>query len=163
METTPSQFAGFWKRVAAALIDSAILGIASAILIVPALAILGIGLMGDMEAIESYDEGYEPSGGLIAAFFGAYFFAIFVLWIGGWLYFALMEASSKQGTLGKMALGIKVTDMTGNRITFGRATGRYFGKILSSVILYIGFLMVGFTQQKQGLHDIIAGCLVVNK
>jgi uncharacterized RDD family membrane protein YckC len=52
--------------------------------------------------------------------------------------------------------------MSGNRISFGRATGRYFGKIVSGVILYIGFLMAGFTQQKQALHDIMASCLVVN-
>jgi uncharacterized RDD family membrane protein YckC len=78
-----------------------------------------------------------------------------------WLYFALMESSAKGGTLGKMAIGIMVTDMTGNRISFGRATGRYFAKILSQMILMIGFLMAGFTQQKQALHDILAGCLVV--
>jgi uncharacterized RDD family membrane protein YckC len=72
-----------------------------------------------------------------------------------------MESSAKGGTLGKMAIGIMVTDMTGNRISFGRATGRYFAKILSQMILMIGFLMAGFTQQKQALHDILAGCLVV--
>lgn len=85
------------------------------------------------------------------------------IWIGGWLYFALMESSGQQGTIGKMALGIKVTDMNGNRIGFGRATGRYFGKIISSLTLTIGYIMAGFTQQKQALHDIIAGCLVINK
>jgi len=79
------------------------------------------------------------------------------------LYYALMESSAKQATLGKMAISIKVTDMAGNRISFGRATGRYFGKYVSALIMYIGFLMAGFTQQKQALHDIMAGCLVVNK
>jgi uncharacterized RDD family membrane protein YckC len=86
-----------------------------------------------------------------------------VIAAAGWLYFALMESSSKQGTLGKMALSIVVTDVNGNRITFGRATGRYFGKILSGLILYIGYIMVAFTEKKQGLHDMIAGTLVVNK
>jgi uncharacterized RDD family membrane protein YckC len=81
----------------------------------------------------------------------------------GWLYFALMESSSKQGTLGKIALGIKVTDLSGNAISFGRATARHFGKILSTIILLAGYLMVAFTAKKQGLHDMIAGCLVVNK
>ncbi len=80
-----------------------------------------------------------------------------------WLYFALMESSVKQGTLGKMALGIIVTDANGNRISFGRATGRYFGKIISGAILCIGYIMAGFTEKKQALHDMIAGCLVVNK
>jgi uncharacterized RDD family membrane protein YckC len=60
-----------------------------------------------------------------------------------------------------MALGIIVTDLEGRRIGFGRATGRYFAKILSALILGIGFLMVAFTQRKQGLHDMIAGTLVV--
>jgi uncharacterized RDD family membrane protein YckC len=86
-----------------------------------------------------------------------------VIAAAGWLYFALMESSSKQGTLGKMALSIMVTDVNGNRITFGRATGRYFGKFLSGLILYIGYIMVAFTEKKQGLHDMIAGTLVVNK
>jgi len=81
----------------------------------------------------------------------------------GWLYFAMMESSSTQGTLGKMALGIKVTDLNGGQIGFGKATGRYFGKIISALILLIGYIMVAFTEKKQGLHDMMAGCLVVNK
>jgi len=62
-----------------------------------------------------------------------------------------------------MALGIIVTDMEGRRISFGRATGRYFAKIISAIIIYIGFLMIAFTERKQGLHDMIADCLVVMK
>ena len=81
----------------------------------------------------------------------------------GWLYYALMESSKHQGTLGKLALGIKVTDMDGQPISFGRASGRHFAKIISSIILGIGFLMVAFTEKKQGLHDIMASCLVVNR
>jgi uncharacterized RDD family membrane protein YckC len=79
----------------------------------------------------------------------------------GWLYFALMESSAKQATVGKMALGIIVTDLDGRRIGFGRATGRYFAKILSVLTLGIGFLMAGFTERKQALHDMVAGCLVI--
>ena len=60
----------------------------------------------------------------------------------------------------KKALGLSVTDLSGNRIGFGRATGRYFAKILSGLILLIGFIMVAFTQRKQGLHDMLAGTLV---
>jgi uncharacterized RDD family membrane protein YckC len=60
-----------------------------------------------------------------------------------------------------MALGIRVTDLDGGRISFGRATGRYFGKILSGLILGIGFLMAAFTERKQALHDLLAGTLVV--
>ena len=83
--------------------------------------------------------------------------------VAGWLYFSFMESSGKQGTLGKMALGIIVTDVNGGRISFGRATGRYFGKIISMIILYIGFFMAGFTARKQGLHDMMAGTLVLKK
>lgn len=88
--------------------------------------------------------------------------AMIFIFISGWLYSAVMESSINQGTLGKMALGIKVTDLNENRIDFGKATGRYFGKFISSMILCIGFIMVAGTQRKQGLHDIMAGCLVVN-
>ena len=77
-----------------------------------------------------------------------------------WIYEAAMESSSRQATLGKMAVGLKVTDEQGQRISFGRATGRYFSKIISSMILFIGYIMVGFTARKQGLHDMIAGTLV---
>ena len=80
-----------------------------------------------------------------------------------WLYWAGMESSTKQATLGKMVHGIIVTDLEGNRILFGKASGRYFGKIISFLILGIGFVMAGFTEKKQALHDIMAGCIVINK
>ena len=80
-----------------------------------------------------------------------------------WLYFSLLESSRWQATLGKKMLGLTVTDLNGNRLTFGKATGRYFAKILSSLILFIGFIMVAFTERKQGLHDQIAGTLVLRK
>ena len=80
----------------------------------------------------------------------------------GVLYFALCESSAWQGTLGKLALGIRVTDLQGKRISFPRALGRYFAKILSAIILGIGFLMVAWIQRKQGLHDMICDTLVLN-
>jgi uncharacterized RDD family membrane protein YckC len=80
-----------------------------------------------------------------------------------WLYFSLMESSEKQATLGKLAMGIKVTDLNGERISFGRATGRFFAKIISGFILLIGYFMAGWTEKKQALHDMIASCLVVRK
>jgi uncharacterized RDD family membrane protein YckC len=72
-----------------------------------------------------------------------------------------MESSSKQATLGKMALALKVTDLQGRRISFARATGRHFAKIISGMILLIGYIMAGFTERKQALHDMIAGTLVI--
>ncbi len=83
-----------------------------------------------------------------------------VLW---WLYFAIMESSAWQATLGKKALGLYVTDYDGRKISFARATGRHFAKILSTLILFIGYMMAGFTARKQALHDMIAGCLVLKK
>jgi uncharacterized RDD family membrane protein YckC len=77
-----------------------------------------------------------------------------------WIYEAAMESSSRQATLGKMALGLKVADEQGRRISFARATGRYFAKIISGMILLIGYIMAGFTARKQALHDMIAGTLV---
>ena len=59
-----------------------------------------------------------------------------------------------------MILGMKVTDLYGNRISFARATGRHFAKFISGLMLGFGFLMVAFTERKQGLHDIVAGTLV---
>jgi uncharacterized RDD family membrane protein YckC len=127
-----SMYAGFWRRVAAALIDGLIVGVVTA----PFSVGMGSG------------NRYSATASSIST-------------VVSWLYSALMESSAKQATLGKMALGIRVTDLDGNRIGFGKATGRYFAKILSALILGIGFLMVAFTERKQGLHDMLAGTLVV--
>lgn len=156
-------YAGFWKRFAAYCIDAIILGVAAWLLLLPILGVIGLGMADSMDSMQSGEMSEEATRGMIATFIGAYFSFLAVLTIASWLYFALMESSAKQATLGKMALSIIVTDVNGNRLTFGRATGRYFGKIISGLILYIGFLMAAFTEKKQALHDIIAGSLVVNK
>lgn len=76
-------------------------------------------------------------------------------------YRASMESSKFQATLGKIAMRLKVTDLKGNRISFGRAAGRYCAKYISALTLGLGYLMVGFDEQKQGLHDRIAQTLVL--
>ena len=86
-----------------------------------------------------------------------------VSFIGEWLYFALMESSYNQATLGKMACGLAVTDLEGRRISFGRATGRYFAQLLCALTLGLGYAMVGWTRQKRGLHDFVAGTLVIRR
>jgi uncharacterized RDD family membrane protein YckC len=134
-----SMYAGFWRRVAAALLDGLVVGIVT----VP----LSLALSGGND-VGSDSMTYSPAASSIST-------AI------SWLYYAFMESSARQATLGKMALGIVVTDLEGRRIGFGKATGRYFAKILSFLIIGIGFLMVAFTQRKQGLHDILAGTLVI--
>jgi uncharacterized RDD family membrane protein YckC len=77
------------------------------------------------------------------------------------LYFPLMESGAGQGTIGKQALNLRVTDLQGQRVSFGRALGRSFAKVLSSLFLCIGYLMIAVTGRSQGLHDLIAKTLVV--
>ena len=81
--------------------------------------------------------------------------------VGVWLYYALFQSSKWQATPGKRFFRIKVVDYHGNRISFGRATARYFSKYLSSLIFFIGYFMIIFTEKKQALHDMIAKTLVV--
>ena len=145
-------YAGFWNRVAAAIVDLIVTVVASVVLTGPILAFL---------LLSNMDELGDPASGTLVPVLQAV--NQLVSLVGGWLYFALMESSRFQGTLGKLAVQIKVTDLEGNRLTFGRATGRHFGKIVSGLILLVGYLMVAFTEKKQGLHDIMAGCLVVRK
>lgn len=129
-------YAGFWIRAGAYLIDAILLGIVG--------AILGAVLLGGMA---------DPAGD------GSMLINLISIVIGV-AYFAGMESSSHQATLGKKAFGLVVTDDAGNRISLGRAIGRYFAKILSALVLLIGFIMVAFTDRKQGLHDMLAGTLV---
>jgi len=102
---------------------------------------------------------FFTSGSAVAGL-GVTIFLVPILVGEGWLYFAILE-STFQATLGKRALGLKVTGIDGEPISFGRASLRYFGKILSAAILSIGFLMAAFTKKKQALHDILASCLVI--
>ena len=140
-------YGGFWIRVVAAIID----GVLLRVVVAPVGMIFGgLGLAGGMM-------GGIPHMGLGLLGGGVTF--VLVLF-GSWLYEAFMESSSYQATLGKMIFGMKVTDLSGNRISFGRATGRHFAKWLSAMILCIGYIMVGFTERKQGLHDMLAGTLV---
>jgi len=77
------------------------------------------------------------------------------------LYFALMESSSLQATIGKLVVGLRVTDIEGRRLTFSRATARTFAKFLSSMTAGVGYLLCGFTTKKQALHDLVANSLVL--
>ena len=85
------------------------------------------------------------------------------MWIVGFAYFAYLESSSRKATFGKEAIGLIVTNMDGSQLTFQQASIRYIGKLLSLITLYVGFIMIGFTEKKQGLHDMIAKTLVVKK
>ena len=152
-------YASFWLRLAAMLIDGILVSVVFYIVIA---IVFGATFFasGGMDALAN-DE--LPSEETMNTFFIAYFTLIGALIVANWLYFALMESSKYQGTLGKMAVKIKVADENGDPISFGRATGRHFGKIISGIIIYIGYIMAAFTEKKQALHDMMAGTLVLNK
>jgi len=142
------KYAGFWRRLAAYIIDSIVAFIVAYIVAVVGALLIGL----------PSGERFEGLALTIAT--------IWILTIDlivPWLYWALMESSNRQATLGKRALGIIVTDIEGRRITFARGTVRYWAKIVSFSILLIGFILAGFTSRKQALHDIISNCLVVMK
>ena len=141
MNSDTSGYAGFWQRFAAITLDGIIfVGVHVLALIVCRLLfrfLVGVNL--------------------------AWLFGCAAGIIINWLYCVLLESSPKQATLGKMAVGIYVTDIHGNRLSFDRASGRFLGKSLSALIGGVGFVMAIFTQRKQGLHDMLAGSLVVRK
>jgi uncharacterized RDD family membrane protein YckC len=83
--------------------------------------------------------------------------------ISNWLYFSIMECSKTQGTIGKLVVNIKVADLNGERIKFGKATGRHFGKLLNSLTLFFGWLMPLWNNKNQGLHDLLAKTVVLKK
>lgn len=135
-------YTGFWRRFAAAFIDGVILGAFS--------FVVGLVLGFSMAAAGVDSSSIELAGNLVGA-------------VIGWLYGAMMESSPLQATLGKLALNIRVADMSGQRIGFGRATGRHFAKYISMITLFVGYIMAGCTEKKQALHDMIARTLVVDR
>ncbi len=141
-------YAGFWLRFVAVIVDSFI---SMAILFVIVLLggiVVGMALSGGGTS----NEAVQFLAGLLWMLLSL---------IIPWLYFALCEGSSWQATPGKKLLGIRVTDLDGAPISFARASGRHWAKLLSYIILYIGFMMAGWTEKKQGLHDMLANTLVI--
>jgi uncharacterized RDD family membrane protein YckC len=149
------EYAGFWLRFCAFFIDWIILVIPFVI----------IGFIIGFTNPQAFNPPTGPGGrpGVTPGFAGLELGLRILEIVVGWLYFALQESSVRQATLGKMAIGLKVTDIDGNRISFGHATGRHFAKILSGCTIGIGYIMAGFTEKKQALHDTVAGTLVVKK
>jgi uncharacterized RDD family membrane protein YckC len=148
-------YAGFWLRFVALIIDGIVLGTVGWIVTLPFVASIGL-----RDLLRGHPptrpEDFFPFLGLILR-------VALIRFVLNWLYYAILESSTWQATLGKKALGLEVTDLEGHRISFGRASGRFFGKILSTCILFIGYFMAGFTEKKQALHDMLAGCLVIRK
>lgn len=155
-ETRPAvAYAGFWLRFVAWIIDRIVLQLATSIVMFPFAASIGLGQIFRNHPPSSVEDLFP----LIASMTRLFWIALLLTW----LYYALLESSAWQGTLGKKALGLEVTDLTGRRISFGRATGRYFARFISVMTIGIGYIMAGFTEKKQALHDIIAGTLVMRK
>ena len=130
------RYAGFWVRFWAFMID--------VLVCLPLLIVDGV--------IAAFDRPHP--GGASIVFKISYF-------VIQWLYYAWFESGGWQATPGKRLMGLRVTDLAGNRISFSRATGRYFSKAISGMIICIGYIMIGLTDKKQGLHDKIAGTLVL--
>ncbi|PLR81410.1 hypothetical protein CVD25_20410 [Bacillus canaveralius] len=158
------QYGGFWIRFAASLIDSIVVGIPMAILII----IIGFMLFNSTGAIDAMmtDSAYmeqELTDEEAIALLGTYLVSVVVSLIVSTLYFAGLHASKWQATVGKKLLGLKVTDLNGNRISFWRSLGRYLAMMFLSSILLIGYIIAAFTEKKQSLHDLIAGTVVLKK
>jgi len=171
-------YAGFWRRFAAYVLDMMILAYVISSLHSYLVARIQVSLLNPRESdlvrvvavkLSSLLFGYEALGSdnfqliLSAANRLANCFILPAVLIFVWCYFSGMESSPLKATFGKFAVGLYVTDSNGNRISFGRATGRFFGKFLSGLILSIGYLLAGFTKKKQALHDLVAGCLVLRR
>jgi len=155
------EYAGFWVRFLAWVIDNVVMGVGVVLILIPLIFLTGLrGFIGEFHPNEDMN---DAGIFMLIAF-------VFVLATASlvvtWLYHALMESSEWQATLGKKALGLVVTDMAGQRVSFGRATGRHFAKIITNLASFgigLGYLMAVFTEKKQALHDMLAGCLVLRR
>jgi uncharacterized RDD family membrane protein YckC len=153
------EYAGFWLRFLAFMIDNVVMGVGFVLILVPLIFLTGLGTF--LSKIHP-DQELDDAG--IFFIIGVIFLAATLSLVLTWLYHALMESSEWQATVGKKALGLVVTDMAGQRVSFGRATGRHFGKIITNMVpALIGYIMAGFTEKKQALHDMMAGCLVLRR
>ncbi len=155
-------YAGFWLRFVAFVIDYIIVQVVQSFVLLPIFAALGFGFA---TAPGLFDDSMstEEVVGIIAAIASVASVTILITISIQVLYFSLMESSKYQGTVGKIALGLVVTDANGGKLDFGKALLRNLGKIVSSMIFGIGYIMAGFTEKKQALHDMIASTLVVKK
>jgi uncharacterized RDD family membrane protein YckC len=160
-------YAGFWLRLGAYFIDGLILGVPFGIVVVVLIFTLGgFGMMLHRIQANSRVEPPDPSAAmaLMAPMFMLFFLGMLGFLILQWLYFAGMESSARQATFGKSVMSVRVTNSEGRRISFGHASGRFFAKIVSGMIpLGLGYIMAGFTEKKQALHDMIAGTLVLKR
>ena len=160
MENESTEYAGFWIRFIAYIIDSFIIGVLEFIIVLPLLGLFGVKVfeLSTLRDLENADPDLLVPV-LASAITGLSLSVLLITWF----YYALLHSGARQATVGKMALSLKVTDINGDRLTFARASLRYFSKILSGLFMMIGYIMAGFTPKKQALHDYIANTYVVRK
>jgi uncharacterized RDD family membrane protein YckC len=156
-----TNYAGFWLRFVAYIIDAILIYAVQAIIILPVLGMLGMSFVNNPSSFENMTEA--EAMGMFASIMAAASATSLVFFILTVLYYSFMESSKYQGTVGKLVFGLKVTDESGAKLDFIKALIRNLCKIVSSLILLIGYIMAGFTAKKQGLHDIIAKTLVLRK
>lgn len=154
-------YAGLGRRIIAFIIDIIL------ILVFDLVVASTLGLLRGVQNLYFYAyqhapiESLTPEGtrvALVTSIIASYGILFVVI---PWLYYASFESSRSQATPGKVLIHAQVTDLEGSRVSYARATIRFFAKFISLVIFFIGFIMIGFTKKKQGLHDKIAGCLVL--
>ena len=156
-------FAGFWLRLVAYLIDGLIVSVGIFGLFIPIAALTGAAAhLNNLENIPRNGGQLDPA--VIAALISVVITFAGVALLITWLYHAYFESSSWQATPGKRVLSLYVTDLSGQPISFLHATGRHFSKIITGLIpLGLGYIMAGFTERRQALHDMIAGTLVLRR
>jgi len=155
------EYAGFWVRFLAWLIDNVVMGVGVVLILIPLIFLTGL-----RTVLDDFHPNENMNDAGVFMLIGFVFVLATASLVVTWLYHALMESSEWQATLGKKALGLVVTDMAGQRVSFGRATGRHFAKIITNLASFgigLGYLMAAFTEKKQALHDMLAGCLVLRR
>src|SRR5947209_5857199 len=153
------EYGGFWLRFLALLIDNVAMGIGFVLILIPLIFLTGLRTF-----LDEFHPNEDTNDVGVFMLIGFVFLVATASLLVTWMYHGLMDSSEWQATLGKKALGLVVTDMAGRRVSFGRATGRHFGKIITNMIpAFIGYIMAGFTEKKQALHDMMAGCLVLRR
>jgi uncharacterized RDD family membrane protein YckC len=130
-------YASFWQRAIAFLIDGIILSIINSM-------------------IDQILQQFRSTTDL-----QTFIISILIAIVIGWNYYSIQESSSQRATIGKRVIGLQVTDMNGEQISFWRATRRYFSAYLSTLLLFVGYLIVPFTPKRQALHDLIAGTVII--
>lgn len=158
------EYAGVFRRFIAMFIDNLLTGVLINIIGFGVGVVFGVVAPGQVEALQQLQSMTDTSGLTLEQMAPAMDMMMILLIIevlAIWLYYAGFESSGMQATPGKRMLGMKVTDTDGDPIGFGMATGRYLGKLISSLLLGIGYLFAFFTGKKQALHDLIAGTVVI--